>query len=133
MKAIEPAAVASSLEDSIGLRYWRVTIKGYGAKPFPTIFFAQTNKSSIFIRTLPFFIPPYELELMVSYQVDKDEAIICGRGGGKDALQQARKNLLTIERIKGLTCIAVFDALTTFQGLASANLKTTKSVRKDVA
>ncbi|GFX96951.1 uncharacterized protein TNCV_1996831 [Trichonephila clavipes] len=35
-------------------------------------------------------------------------------------------------RIKGLTCIAIFDVLMTFQGLASADLKTRKAVRKHV-
>ncbi|GFW69246.1 hypothetical protein TNCV_2366241 [Trichonephila clavipes] len=35
-------------------------------------------------------------------------------------------------RIKGLTCIAISDVLTTFQGLASADFKTTKAVRKRV-
>ncbi|GFX07750.1 hypothetical protein TNCV_4160191 [Trichonephila clavipes] len=35
-------------------------------------------------------------------------------------------------RIKGLTCIAIFDVLMTFQDLASADLKTTKAVRKHV-
>ncbi|GFW70684.1 hypothetical protein TNCV_2922391 [Trichonephila clavipes] len=33
-------------------------------------------------------------------------------------------------RIKGLTCIAIFDDLMVFQGFASADLKATKAVRK---
>ncbi|GFT59901.1 transposable element Tc1 transposase [Trichonephila clavipes] len=33
-------------------------------------------------------------------------------------------------RLKGLTCIAIFDVLMTFQGLESADMKTTKAVRK---
>ncbi|GFW08484.1 DUF4817 domain-containing protein [Trichonephila clavipes] len=34
--------------------------------------------------------------------------------------------------IKGLSCIAILDVLVTFQGFASANLKTKKAVRKHV-
>ncbi|GFX19226.1 uncharacterized protein TNCV_3013701 [Trichonephila clavipes] len=35
-------------------------------------------------------------------------------------------------RVRGLTCIAVFDMFMTFEGLASADLKTAKAVRKHV-
>ncbi|GFW58626.1 hypothetical protein TNCV_1579581 [Trichonephila clavipes] len=40
--------------------------------------------------------------------------------------------IMSHSRIKGLTCIALFDVFMAFQGLASADLKTTKAVRKHV-